>query len=650
MTESPENPTTDQPFASQPEAAQAFAADASKLRSDGLPPPEGAQSIWERIKEHKLIQWALAYVGAGLALAHGQELVAHAFGWPEIVGRLLIGALALGLPVVLTLAWYHGHKGAKQFSAGEMSILALLILIIAGGLYVFVRVPVEHEPRGATLPKEENVAARAGGRAAPRPTEVTPAASLAVLAFDNMSGNQENEYFSDGISEELLNDLSQVPGLRVAARTSAFSFKGKNASIADIAKALNVRAVVEGSVRRAGNRVRITAQLINAADGFHMWSQDYDRDLADIFAVQDEIAHAITKELTGRLLPAPGAGSTTAKAKVNPDAFTAYLQGRFFLAKRNKPDMLRAVDFFKHAIALEPNWADAHASLGQTFARLYSNGQSADVLQAAKDEAATALRLDPDNVQALMLKGIANYSSWNWLEAESALQKAVKLSPNDAESLHSYSEFLSWLGFQEAALAAERKASTLDPLAPVIRHDIGTYLYRLNRLPESVAAYQVALTLDPNFVFSMRNLCIDLADLGKFEDAKRLLNTRLVAADGENGPETDRCRLFLAARSGDTKEMKRLTSLTTRLHAKGERAAVDVAWAFAQAGDLDQAIAWYDKTYIEHNVRLFVQIASPDFPAKLKADPRWKAFMQRPLLQDWQAARTRIAAEFATGK
>jgi adenylate cyclase len=318
---------------------------------------------------------------------------------------------------------------------------ALLVLAIGivGGLFL----RPWHNPSKAAAPPP----AAAEAEVAPNAQD----ASIAVLAFNNMSGDKDNEYFSDGISEELLNDLAQVPGLHVAARTSSFSFKGKNASIADIAKALNVRAVLEGSVRRAGTRVRITAQLINAADGYHMWSQDYDREIADIFAVQDEIAKAITRELTGKLL-APSGISAAGKPKINPEAYTAILQGRFFMAKRNKPDVLRAVDFFKQAIALEPNYVDAHAGLGQTYARLYTNGQSRTALQPAKDATATALRLDPDNVQALTTQITIAVGEWDWQEAELGLRQVMKLSPNDADVRHQNAVRFFYLNLPEAAL------------------------------------------------------------------------------------------------------------------------------------------------------------------------------------------------------
>lgn len=644
MPEAPKNPTND-PSAPHAEGVKTFSGNTNSSNPGEAPSSTSPDGVWARIKEHKLIQWGLGYVGAALALAHGQELVAHAFAWPEIVGRLLIGALALGLPVVLTLAWYHGHKGLKRLSAGELTIVSLLLLIGAGLLVVFVRVPSEQAPA------HEQTAQAGAPRADTASTTTAPASSLAVLAFNNMSDDAKNEYFSDGISEELLNDLAQVPGLRVAARTSSFSFKGKNANIEDIARALNVRAVVEGSVRREGNRVRITAQLINAADGYHMWSQDYDREIADIFAVQDEIAKAITRELTGKLLPesGPSAGAKF-KIKINPDAYTAHLQGRFFLAKRNKADMLRAVDFFKQAIALEPNYADAHASLGRTYALLHANGQSRDTLQPAKDETAAALRLDPDNLQALVSKGLIAILSWNWQEAETTLRRATQLNPNDSDAQHFTSMFFGILNLSTASIVPERRAATLDPLAPAIRDILGDIFHRLGRYAEAAAQYQAALTLDPNFVFSLASLCRIDVEMGKIDEAKEILATRLISVDGENGPNTCLCRAIIAERSGDLPELRRLTTIALRLYASGDTTASRVALIYSVADDLDGAMQWFGKAYEDRDTLLWVTASDSKLPAKLKADPRWKAFMQRPLVKDWQAAHDRAAAELAAGK
>ena len=229
--------------------------------------------------------------------------------------------------------------------------------------------------------------------------------------------------------------------------------------------------------------------------------------------------------------------------------------------KRNKDDMVRSIDLFKQAIELEPNYANAHASLGLAYGLLYLNGQRRDTLQASKDETATALRLDPDDMVATLNKAQIAAAMWNWLEANAVYSNAVKRNPNDADAQHFYSSFLAELVLPDAAIALGRRAATLDPLAPIMRDNLGDFLYLSNRDGEAAIEYQAALTIDPNFVFALNGLCLVDANMGKLEEAKKILNGRLIAVDGENGPYTDFCRTFIAYRSGDLVELKRLATI-----------------------------------------------------------------------------------------
>jgi adenylate cyclase len=595
------------------------------------------QGLFEAALARKLDRVSAAYAVAGWLLVQGASIVLPAFDAPGWTLRAFIVAVVLGFPVALTVAWFAKPLGQSanpsplEISHREVVLLALLgavLLLSLGELaFVILRAP---QPSVAQAP---------------------PQASIAVLAFNNMSDDPKNEYFSDGISEELLNDLAQVQGLRVAGRTSSFSFKGKNATIAAIGAALNVRTVLEGSVQRVGDRVRITAQLIDAADDFHIWSQTYDREISDIFAVEDEIAHTITHELTGRLLPGKTSSDTESlKPKINPDAYIAYLQGRFFVNKRSAPDMARAVDFFKRAIALAPDYADAHASLGRTYATLYGNGQRRDTLQAAKDETATALRLDPGNAIATLNNAWIADASLKLLEAYSGYRAALARNPGDSETLHFWSNFLWRLNLPEAALAAERRAAEIDPLAPIIRESEGDDLHFLNRNADAAVAYESALTIDPGFEFALAGLCEADADIGKFAEATQILNERLVAADGADGSDTVGCKLIIAVREGDRREAMQLAAQIAQNYARGDMTASSVAAGYVVAGDVSSALRWFDKAYDARDPQLFTNITDPNVAARMKDDPRWAAFLQRPMLKEWQAAHDRIAAALAASK
>ena len=518
----------------------------------------------------------------------------------------------------------------NRASQREMALFALLgvvLLLSLGGLgFVLLH-------RLAEVPQSPPVLAKA---------------SVAVLPFVNMSDDPKNGYFSDGISEELLNNLSQVTGLRVAGRTSSFSFKGKSATIQDIGEALGVGAVLEGSVQREGDRVRITAQLIDATNDFHLWSHTYDREISDIFAVEDEISRAITQELTRRLLPGTSLNkATSAKPRINPAAYTAYLQGLFYWNKRNKDDMERAADFFKQAIALEPDYVDAHAGLASAYLLLFLNGQRRDILQAAKDETAAALRLDPNNSWALLNEAGGSLASWNWTKADADLLRVLKQNPNNADAEHGYAFFLRELDIPAAALARDRRASALDPLAPVYPDDAGQDLHALGRDEEAIAEFRKALTLDPNYAFALGDICTSYADTGKLNDATQILRGRLVAADGENGASTLGCEVAIARRKNDPRELKRLAQISEDLYAGGRASASGVAYPYAFAGDFDAAMRWLEKAYDDHDSLLLAWVSDRNLPAAFKADPRWQSFMQRPLLKSRQAAHDRIAAALA---
>ncbi len=306
--------------------------------------------FFRRLRERKMVQWALAYVAASFALIQILDIVSQRFGWPEQTIRLVIIAAALGFFVTIVLAWYHGERGAQRVTSAELLILALLLAI--GGAALWRLAPRTSEGAAAS-----NTGGPVAGSAAdPR--------SIAVLPFVNMSGEKDNDYFSDGISEEILNVLASIPELRVAARTSSFSFRDGKHEAPEIAQELHVRMILEGSVRKQGDRARITAQLIDAASGYHVWSQTYDRDLKDIFAIQDEIAAAIAHELKVKM---DGTDETALKKPRNLEANDFYLRGLALWQTRGEASLISAIENFKNAIAADAEFAEAYAGLALAY-------------------------------------------------------------------------------------------------------------------------------------------------------------------------------------------------------------------------------------------------------------------------------------------
>src|SRR4051812_45544321 len=261
--------------------------DAEKLELDDAPSAGRSPGFWARVQEHKIIQWGLGYLGAAFALAQGAELVGNAFNWPDVVGRILILALTAGLPVALALAWFHGHRGQQRVSAGELWVISALLLI--GGVFVTVAFRETDGAAANAATSASAIEASPSGRTAPQSAEAREPNSIAVLPFANISSDVEQDYFVDGLSEELMNQLAQVRALRVTARTSAFAFKGTAETVDKIGDQLKVAHVLEGSVRKAGNQLVITTQLIDTATGFDTWSKSYNRELKDIFAIQQDI-------------------------------------------------------------------------------------------------------------------------------------------------------------------------------------------------------------------------------------------------------------------------------------------------------------------------------------------------------------------------
>ena len=343
-----------------------------------------------RLRRRKVVQWGLIYVAGAWGFLQGLEYVTEAFHWPEQLRQIALLALLIGLPVILVLAWYHGDRGEQRLGGAELTIITLLFLA-GGGIFWLYDRAIETP----TVADREIVA--------PAPV-VAPAKSIAVLPFVDMSAGKDQEYFADGLSEELLNLLAKIPELRVAARTSAFKFKGEKINVQEVAQKLNVAHVLEGSVRKSGNKVRITAQLIKAADGYHVWSETYDRTLDDIFVVQDDIAGAVVKALQVTLL---GTALATRSKPQDPEAYNLALQGRYFVERRGEKDLERAIDYFQQSRERDPGYAPAWAGLSQAYAGQADSGfvPVADGYRRAREAAEKALALDPQLVDAHLAMG-----------------------------------------------------------------------------------------------------------------------------------------------------------------------------------------------------------------------------------------------------
>ena len=409
----------------------------------------------QRLRDRKMVQWVLAYVAAAFALLQGIDIVAAKFGWPESIERILIIALCIGFFVTLLLAWYHGERGAQKVSGTELLLLALLLAI--GGCLAWKFAP---GPLAVAMKQADATASAA-------PAADVSAKSVAVLPFADLSPAHDQEYFSDGMAEEILNALAQVKDLKVAGRTSSFFFKGKNEDLRTIGKTLSVANVLEGSVRKQGDMVRITAQLIQVSDGFHLWSKTYDGDLKDVFELQERIARAITDQLQvviageqkSRLVPV---------ATTSPEAYELYLQATAVFNHRDGPRMAEAIAKLAQATRLDPKFARAHARSASlsAIAGIYTDVMQEQTLAAAEREANIAIELDPTLAEPHAAFGTIHDYRRNWIAAQVESERATILDPNDPNAMLWRGLQLVDAGYLADGIAAIDRALKIDPLLP----------------------------------------------------------------------------------------------------------------------------------------------------------------------------------------
>ncbi len=430
--------------------------------------------FFQELRRRNVFRVGVAYVVVSWLILQVIETVSEPLGLPTWTEAFFIVLLATGLPLVLIFAWAfeltpEGLKKTKDVAKEEsvtadtgkkLNYAIIAVLVIALGYFIWER---------QVLVEQSQSTAASAGDGAGEVVQTAGVASVAVLPFVNMSADPEQEYFSDGISEELLNLLAKIPELRVPARTSSFQFKGQNLDISEVARQLNVKHVLEGSVRKADVRIRVTAQLIEADTGYHLWSDTYDRELTDIFHIQDEISESIVAALSETLglreESAPHVTST------DPEAYNAFLLGQHLIKKRTKTDIELAIPNYEKAVSIDPDYAPAHAGLGLAWHLLLKSRQTYGTLtleesnQKAVPALERALALDSNLPEALGAMGLVVQSKERYEEAIGYFEKALATNPSQTDIRNWYSSSLTRLGRDEEALAQMERAYELDPLS-----------------------------------------------------------------------------------------------------------------------------------------------------------------------------------------
>lgn len=602
------------------------------------------QRLLALIQQRKLDRVAAAYGVTAWLIVQAASIALPAFGAPAWVLKVLIAGAIAGFPLALWIAWhvtispYHSDEGTPRPSTKAdivlLVFLGLVILLTAAQLLF----------GGSSWSSATKPAPIAATR---MPPNLPPKASIAVLPFTNMSGDAAKEYFSDGISEELLNQLANAPDLRVAARTSSFAFKGKNEDIRSIARALNVRAVLEGSVREEGQHIRITAQLINAADGYHIWSKTYDRDLSNILALQDEIARAITQSLTHSLLGGSTHHTAPTQAPIAPEVYRKYLEGRSLLALKTDDGDAKAVTLLKEVTQAQPAFAPAFEALGRTYIHMaeFHDGR-ADLVASAEAALRQALKLDPHNLEALSSHVLLSLMRWDWQQASKDAKALQSLNPHSVFTLRGLHYYYESLGFPEQDSATLREATRLDPLSFVDLNNLATSYLGRAEYAEAASAASDALALRPDRALALYTLCSANVGMKRQREAQILIGQLLAL----HQPEASRgCALKNAAASGRLAEAHALADGIAGRYPAFIFNETDIASFYLAAGDSAKAIAWFERAYDKRNQDLF---ATPYFavtPGTLAKLPGWQAIMRRPEARAWQAARDRVAQELSAG-
>src|SRR5213595_4351661 len=466
--------------------------------------------------------------------------------------------------------------------------------------------------------------AKAKGQTAPG---AAPAKSVAVLPFVNMSADKHDEYLSDGMTEELINALAKVPGLRVPGRTSCFAFKGKNEDdiFRKVGEQLHVNAVLEGSVRKAGDKLRITAQLINVADGFHLWSETYDRDMKDILAVQSDVAKRVVQALQVQL----GVDEARALAKKpteNPEAHRLYLLGRYHFAKFTRAGWTNAIHYYEQALQVDPNFALAYCGLADTYG--WAGGQIMPGRQAWAKEmelAHKALELDPKLAEAHLSMGTALFSVLDPHASEKELDRAVESNPNLALIYDQYGWTFSAMGRFDAAITAEKKALELDPLNTFLNTDLAFFLYWARRYEDATTQIRKTLELDKNnaFAHSILGWCL----IGKG-------NKTAARAEFQKATSLDDLPWYISslgyacAANGDRAKAEQILRDLEELSKQRYVSPANRAAVYLGLGEKEKALDWLEKAY-EDRDPIFWWIDGDQLYDSVRQAPRFEALVQK---------------------
>ncbi len=595
--------------------------------------------IFKELKRRNVFRVAVAYVIVGWLLLQVSDTLVPALHLPQWFQSGVALLLILGLPIALIFAWAFeitpdGLKREHELDRSQsithhtgrkLDFAIFGVLVLALGYFAYDKFVLSAERDAALVEATKQAVTEQVVTEQKESTESVK--SIAVLPFVNMSEDAGNEYFADGLSEELLNMLVKIPELRVAARTSSFSFKGKDLKISEIARELNVSHILEGSVRKSGNKVRITAQLIKADDGFHQWSESFDRTLDDIFVVQDEIASRVANALQVTLL-----GQSRGKREVDPGVYALWLKGLYFLNQGGKENYKKSEEVLLQAIELEPSYANAWELLAFIY---YEQGRKnyrarEEGYALAMSAIDRAMSLDPDQGEIQGAYGFMKKEiEWDWVTAQSAIAKAHQLEPNTNVIRIWRASMANTIGKLDDAVALYEQAILNDPLNLSVHSALGITYREVHRYDESIEIFEKQAELKPDYYWVYFNLGKSYLFNGDAEQA--------VVEIKKNPENVFRNLGLVMAYSKLGRKAEAEDALKRLVDEFGAQNPVWIAEAYSWRGQKDEAFEWLEKGFMQRSSGLAHLLGNNVFYS-LTDDPRWAELLKKiDLFEYWQA-------------
>src|SRR5438309_2529496 len=587
------------------------------------------KSFFAELKRRNVYKVAIAYAVVAWLLIQAASIFFPAFDAPSWVMKIFIIVIIFGFPVAMIFSWafeitpegikleseIEPNKSIARRTGRKIVAMTIALAVVAAGLFVYQLV----RSKSTITPRQSEAATAA------------PNKSIAVLPFVNMSADKNDEYLSDGMTEELINVLSKVPGLRVPGRTSCFAFKGKNEEdiFRKVGDQLHVGTVLEGSVRKAGDKLRVTAQLINVSDGYHLWSKDYDGDVKDILNFQSNVAEQVVQALQVQL-GGEGTRVLAKKPTENPEAHRLYLLGRYEFAKYTQTGWNNAIRYYEQALKLDPNYALAYCGLADNYAYMGSVVMpEKEAIAKEKEFAQKALELDPELAEAHMSLALTLVADYDWRNGLKEFDRALELNPNLAFAYELQAWTVNGLGRFDEAIAKTRKAVELDPLNPFFQMSLSFYQYWARQYDDAIVQARKTLEMDPNSAIS--HVLLGLSFLKKGDTAGAIAELQKARAP-DPAAWYEGVLGYAYAISGDRAKAEQALRELEQLAKRQYVSPTAFATIYLGLGQKEKCLDWLEKAYEQQDSACWYLKIDQIYDS-VRNEPRFQAILKKAGLE-----------------